>query len=88
MSGKGNASPSKLGKAKAQMAKDARQKVKERTEELLDDDDFGTDIDFDDDALLTKSSEEGKIHTSARRRLEDYLEERRLRRDLEDDFDF
>lgn len=88
MSGKGDAVPAKLGKAKAQMAKDARQQVKERTDELLDDDDFGTDIDFDDDALLIKSAEEGKIHTSARRKLEDYLEERRLRRDLEDDFDF
>ena len=73
---------------KAALSKDAKQQVKKRTEELLDDDDFGTDIDFDDESLLLKPAGDSQIHISARRKLEDYLEERRLRRDIEDDFDF
>ena len=87
MSGKEKVMPL-TGKAKSQMAKDARQQVKKRTEDLLDDDDFEAEIDFDDEALVSKSVEDRVIHTSARRKLEDYLEEKRLRRALEDDFDF
>ncbi|MGD8926045.1 MAG: hypothetical protein PVG20_04310 [Thioalkalispiraceae bacterium] len=75
-------------KDKAALSKDAKQQVKKRTEELLDDDDFGTDIDFDDESLLLKPVDDGQIHISARRKLEDYLEEKRLRRAIEDDFDF
>lgn len=75
------------GMAKDEMANDARQRVKARTDELLDDDEFGSGIDFDDEALMDKSAGDGKLHTSARRKLEDYLEEKRLRRDIEDDFD-
>lgn len=74
-------------KDKAALSRDAKQQVKKRTDELLDDDEFGADTDFDDETL-EKSVTEGRVHTSARRKLEDYLEEKRLRRDIEDDFDF
>ena len=74
--------------AEDEMARDARQRVKARTDELLDDDEFGSDIDFEDETLMDKSAGDGKLHTSARRKLEDYLEEKRLRMDIEDDFDF
>lgn len=77
----------KAGMAKSEVAKVAKQQVKSRTDELVDDDEFDTDIDLYDDAL-EKSASEGKVHPSARRKLEDYLEEKRLRRDIEDDFDF
>jgi len=73
--------------ARDQIAKDARQRVKARTDELLDDDEFGSDIDFDDEALIERAAGDGKLHISARRKLEDYLEEKRLRMDIEDDFD-
>ena len=80
---------SKMSKLdKAAISKDAKQQVKKRTEELLDDDDFGTDVEFDDDSLLLKPVDDGQLHISARRKLEDYLEERRLRKAIEDDFDF
>jgi len=80
---------SKMSKSdKAAISKDAKQQVKKRTEELLDDDDFGTDVDFDDESLLIKPADDGQLHISARRKLEDYLEEKRLRKAIEDDFDF
>ena len=74
--------------SKTKMAKEAKLQVKKRTDELLDDDEFDAGIELDDEALKLEEREVGKIHTSARRKLEDYLEEKRLRRDIEDDFDF
>jgi len=74
--------------SKSKMAKQAKLQVKKRTEELLDGDEFDAGIELDDEALKLEEMGEGKLHTSARRKLEDYLEEKRLRRDIEDDFDF
>jgi len=73
--------------SKQKMAKEAKLQVKKRTDELLDDDEFDTDIELDSEALKLEAMEDDKIHTSARRKLEDYMEEKRLRRDIEDDFD-
>ena len=74
--------------SKSKIAKQAKLQVKKRTDELLDDDEFDTDIELDAEALKLEEMGEGKLHTSARRKLEDYLEEKRLRRAIEDDFDF
>ena len=88
MSNKDKAAPKRFGMAKDKMAKEARQQVKKRTDDLLDDDEFGTDIDFDNETLMEKPIGDRKLHTSARQKLEDYLEEKRLRNDIEDDFDY
>ncbi len=74
--------------SKTKMAKEAKLQVNKRTDELLDDDEFDAGLELNDEALMPEEMEDGKIHTSARRKLEDYLEEKRLLRDIEDDFDF
>ena len=76
-----------FGKDKDTLSKNARQKVKERTDDLLDDDDFDMDIEINEDKLLGNAST-SQSNTTSRRRLEDYLEERRLKRELSDDFDY
>ncbi|MGD9386338.1 MAG: hypothetical protein PVF28_07265 [Thioalkalispiraceae bacterium] len=88
MPGRVKAALTKVGMTKDKMARAAKQQVKKRTDELLDDDDLSTEIEFDEESLLVQPAEDGNIHLSARRKLEDYLEERRLRRAIEDDFDY
>ena len=75
-------------KSKAALSKHAQTQVKKRTEELLDDDVIDEEgNEFDESSALAKeSSVDHKM--AMRRRLEDYLEERRLQKELGDDFDY
>lgn len=75
-------------KSKAKVAEQAKEQVNQRTEDLIDDDAEEFDLDFDENGLLTKIETTGDKNLAARRRLEDYLEEKRLRMELGDDFDF
>jgi hypothetical protein len=75
-------------KSKAKVAEQAKEQVNKRTDDLMDDDDGEFDVDFDDNGLLTKIETSGDKNLAARRRLEDYLEEKRLRMELGDDFDY
>ena len=74
-------------KSKAKTAEDAKEQVNKRTDDLIDDD-GEIDLDFDENGLLTKVDSTGDRNLAARRRLEDYLEEKRLRNELMDDFDY
>lgn len=76
-------------KSKAALSKQAQTQVKKRTEELLDDeviDEEGNE--FDESSALAKSEGSVDHKMAMRRRLEDYLEERRLQKELGDDFDY
>ncbi len=74
-------------KSKEVLSKEAHAKVKQRTEDLLDDD-VDVEVDYDDDGLLTQPESKSDKRMQHRRRLELYLEERRLQKELSDDFDF
>ena len=74
-------------KSKAKVVEQAKEQVSQRTDDLIDDEgEF--DLDFDENGLLTRIETTGDKNVAARRRLEDYLEEKRLRNELGDDFDF
>lgn len=73
-------------KSKAVLSKDAQAKVKQRTEDLIEDDEE-LDVDYDADGLLTQTESKSDKRMQHRRRLESYLEERRLQKELSDDFD-
>lgn len=75
------------GKDKKTLSRSAVQSVKKRTEELIEDDDLDIDAELDEVSLLDVASSHARS-SSSRRQLEDYLEERRLRRELSDDFDY
>jgi ElaB/YqjD/DUF883 family membrane-anchored ribosome-binding protein len=75
-------------KSKAKVAEQAKEQVNKRTDDLIDDDGDDFDVDFDDNGLLTRIETTGDKNQAARRRLEDYLEEKRLRMELGDDFDY
>jgi hypothetical protein len=74
-------------KSKTRTAEDAKEQVNKRTDDLIDDD-GEIDVDFDENGLLTKVDSVADKNLAARRRLEDYLEEKRLRMELGDDFDY
>ncbi len=74
-------------KSKAELSKNAQTKLKERTEDLIDDDDLA-DVDFDDNGLIAQTPSKSDKRMIIRRRLEDYLEDRRLKKELSDDYDF
>jgi len=76
-------------KSKAALSKEAQNQVKKRTDELLDDDDLDVDaIDFEDNGLIAKIETTADQRMAVRRRLENYLEERRLQKEIGDDFDY
>jgi hypothetical protein len=74
-------------KSKTRTAEDAKEQVNKRTDDLIDDD-GEIDVDFDENGLLTKVDSVADKNLAARRRLEDYLEEKRLRNEIMDDFDY
>ena len=74
-------------KSKAALTTEAKEQVNKRTDDLIGDDD-DIDLDFDENGLLTKLESAGDPKLAARRRLEDYLEEKRLRNEISDDFDY
>jgi len=62
---------------------------KKRTDEMLDDDVVDMeDADFDESSVLAKAEVSTDHKMAMRRRLENYLEERRLQKELGDDFDY
>lgn len=76
-------------KSKAALSKEAQTQVKKRTDEMLDDDvDEVADGDFDESSELAKAEVSADHKMAMRRRLEAYLEERRLKKELGDDFDY
>lgn len=72
-------------KSKAVQSPDAKAQLEKRTDDLIDD-----DIDLDDDGVeddvVTRLDFFENERIAARRRLEDYMEEKRLRDELGDDF--
>jgi len=74
-------------KSKVINTNDAKEQVNKRTDELIDDDEV-VDLDFDDNGLLTDMASTADKNQAARRRLEDYLEEKRLRNEIGDDFEY
>ena len=76
-------------KSKAALSKEAQTQVKKRTDEMLDDDVVDADeADFDESSVLAKAEVSVDQKMAMRRRLETYLEERRLKKELGDDFDY
>jgi hypothetical protein len=76
-------------KSKAALSKEAQSQVKKRTDEMLDDDIVeGDETDFDESSVLAKAEGSVDHKMAMRRRLENYLEERRLKKELGDDFDY
>jgi len=75
-------------KSKEVLSAEAKAKVKQRTEDLLDDD-ADAEVEYDEDGLATQA-EPSKVDQRMimRRRLENYLEERRLQKEIGDDYDF
>ncbi|MBI1425080.1 MAG: hypothetical protein GC149_16660 [Gammaproteobacteria bacterium] len=76
-------------KSKAALSKEAQTQVKKRTDEMLDDDVVEEgETDFDESSVLAKAEVSVDQKMAMRRRLENYLEERRLKKELGDDFDY
>jgi len=76
-------------KSKAALSKEAQSQVKKRTDEMLDDEVLdGDEADFEDTGVLAKDEGSVDQKMAMRRRLENYLEERRLQKELGDDFDY
>ena len=76
-------------KSKAALSKEAQTQVKKRTDEMLDDDVVDVEeADFDESSVLAKAEVSVDQKMAMRRRLEAYLEERRLKKELGDDFDY
>jgi len=75
-------------KSKEVLSAEAKAKVKQRTEDLLDDD-TDAEVEYDDDGAIAQT-ETSKVDQRMimRRRLENYLEERRLQKEIGDDYDF
>ena len=75
-------------KSKEVLSAEAKAKVKQRTEDLLDDD-TDAEVEYDDDGVVAQT-ETSKVDQRMimRRRLENYLEERRLQKEIGDDYDF
>ena len=66
---------------------DEESQVSKSPDSLFDEDDDDMDIDENESVeKVVKASDTN--HREARRRLEDYLEQKRLRKELEDDFDY
>ncbi|MEJ2360741.1 MAG: hypothetical protein P8Z75_04830 [Gammaproteobacteria bacterium] len=75
-------------KSKAALSKEAQTQVRKRTNEMLDDEILdGDEAEFDESGVLAKSAGSVDHKMAMRRRLENYLEERRLQKELGDDFD-
>lgn len=76
-------------KSKAALSKEAQSQVKKRTDEMLDDEVIEVDeADFEESSVLAKAEGSVDQKMAMRRRLENYLEERRLQKELGDDFDY
>lgn len=75
---------------KAALSKDAQNKLKERTDELIDSGEFAIDSDFIEEMYnetTSRTTAKAKFSSVHRKKLEDYLEECRLKREIADDFD-
>ncbi len=75
-------------KSKEVLSAEAKDKVKQRTEDLLDDDP-DVEVEYDEGGLIVQA-EPNKVDQRMimRRRLENYLEEQRLKKEIGDDYDF
>jgi len=76
------------GKDKKTLSKNAQQSVKKRTDEFIEDDDLDIDAEVNDSISFDQPERSSNKSAISRRILEDYLEEKRLQRELKDDFDF
>lgn len=74
-------------KSRAALSKEAQSQVKQRTDEMLDDEVDEGEGEFDEASVLAKAEVSADHKMAVRRRLENYLEERRLQKELGDDFD-
>ena len=75
---------------KAALSKNAQAQLKERTDELIDSGEFAIDADFLEESfkeLAPQANAKGKFSSAHRKKLEDYLEDCRLKREIADDFD-
>ncbi len=75
---------------KAALSKNAKAQLKERTDELIESGEFAIDTDFIEEVykeVANQTTSKGKFSSANRRKLEDYLEECRLKREIADDFD-
>lgn len=73
-------------KNKAVQSTDARTQLNKRTDDLMDNA-VDMDIDYDENGMLVQTGSTDNERSVARRRLEDYLEEKRLQDELGDEFD-
>ena len=65
---------------KVEPSADAKAQLDKRTDDLMDDDNVGMDVDYDGKSMLTNTSSTEDQRVAARRKLEDYLEEKRLQK--------
>ena len=75
---------------KVSQPKDTQAQLTERTNDLMDSGEFALDADFDDEETMDLSVDtipKGKFSSTHRKKLEDYLDECRLQREIGDDFD-
>ncbi len=75
---------------KAALSRNAKAQLKERTDELIDSGEFAIDEDFIEKIYHETTSRipaKENISSAHRRKLEDYLDECRLKREISDDFD-
>jgi len=75
---------------KAALSKNAQEQLKERTDELIDSGEFAIDEGAVEELFresTSKTTTNGKFSSAHRKKLEDYLDECRLKREINDDFD-
>ena len=75
---------------KVSQPQDTQAPLAERTNDLMDSGEFALDVDFDDEETMDLSADtipKGKYSSTYRKKLEDYLDECRLQREIGDDFD-
>ena len=74
-------------KEAVQSTRDSKTTKDSVSDDLIDDDVVDAGADFDESTIPERSAREVDQRVIARRKLEDYMEERRLRQELGDDFD-
>jgi len=75
---------------KAALSQNAKAQLKERTDELIDSGEFAIDDDFIEESFkenLLRTTVKGNFSSAHRKKLENYLDECRLKREIADDFD-
>jgi len=76
---------------KATPSNDAQLQLKERTDELIDSGEYALDAGYLEEYISDSTADaisKGRFSSGHRKKLENYLDECRLRREIADDFDF